>query len=66
MSYKPPYWRPIIVPAYTRNPDEECYCPKCEDEVRLVRKGNKLVCPNGCDADVLILPPIDSDTKRST
>ena len=52
-------YRPIVVPAYTRDPTEECLCPKCEEETRLVREGNKFVCPNGCEGvDVLILPPL--------
>jgi len=48
--------RPIIVPAHTYDPNEQCICPYCEDAPFLIRKGNKLVCPNGCGkADVLIL-----------
>jgi|GEM_PF-2013505 len=54
--------RPIVVPAYTRDPNEECYCTKCDTQ--LVREGNKLVCPNGCDCYVLILPPIKSAELR--
>ena len=48
--------KPIIVPAHTYDPDEGCICPYCENTVPLIRKGNRLVCPNGHeDADVLIL-----------
>jgi len=61
-------WRafyPIQVPAHTYDPDEGCLCYKCEDSPRLVRKGNKLVCPNGCEGvDVLILSR-KSDKLRS-
>jgi len=51
--------KPIVVPAFTRDPDEECICTNCN--AQLTRKGNKLVCPKGCDCEVLILPP---KTKR--
>jgi len=50
-------YRPIVVPAFTRDPDEVCICPKCYTD--LVREGNKLVCPKGCDYSVLILPPLE-------
>jgi len=59
-----PLYRPIIVPAFTRDPDEVCLCPNCEDAPQLVRQGNRLVCPNGCGEYVLILPPIEKQTKR--
>ena len=56
--------KPIIVSAHTRDPEEECFCTKCNTQ--LVRKGNKLVCPNGCACFVLILPLIKSDTHEDT
>lgn len=52
--------KPIVVPAFTRDPDEECYCPYCNEETMLVHRGNKFVCPNGHkEADVLILQPLE-------
>lgn len=56
-------YRPIVVPAFTRDPDEECLCIECY--ATLVREGNKLVCPNGCNYEVLILKPLERTYCKS-
>ena len=45
--------KPIIVPAFTRDPNEELYCVECS--TLLVKNSHRFWCPKGCNYEVLII-----------